>query len=69
SEEELSECFRIFDKDGNGFIDREEFGDIIRLTGEQLTDEDVDEIFGDSDTDKNGRIDFDEFLKMMENVQ
>uniref|UniRef100_UPI002990839C mNeonGreen,Optimized Ratiometric Calcium Sensor n=1 Tax=Branchiostoma lanceolatum TaxID=7740 RepID=UPI002990839C len=69
SEEELSECFRIFDFDGNGFIDREEFGDIIRLTGEQLTDEDVDEIFGDSDTDKNGRIDFDEFLKMVENVQ
>uniref|UniRef100_UPI0030BA2B50 Genetically Encoded Green Calcium Indicator YTnC2-5 based on Troponin C from toadfish n=1 Tax=synthetic construct TaxID=32630 RepID=UPI0030BA2B50 len=69
SEEELTESFRTFDKDGDGFIDREEFGGIIRLTGEQLTDEDSDEIFGDSDTDKNGRIDFGEFLKMVENVR
>ncbi|KAI2649789.1 Troponin C, skeletal muscle [Labeo rohita] len=34
TEEELSECFRVFDKNQDGFIDREEFGEILRATGE-----------------------------------
>uniref|UniRef100_A0A3Q3X6C4 Troponin C, skeletal muscle n=1 Tax=Mola mola TaxID=94237 RepID=A0A3Q3X6C4_MOLML len=61
SEEELSE-------NGDGFIDRGEFGEILHLTGESVTEEDIDEMFGESDTNKDGKIDFD-FLKMMENVQ
>ncbi|TRY96643.1 hypothetical protein DNTS_024260 [Danionella cerebrum] len=80
SEEELSECFRIFDKyvpyitellikNQDGFIDREEFGDILHATGEPVTEEDIDELMSDADTNKDGKIDFDEFLKMMENVQ
>ncbi|KAM9343066.1 troponin C, skeletal muscle [Pholidichthys leucotaenia] len=69
SEAELSECFRIFDKNGDGFVDREEFGEILHMTGEPVTEEDIDEMFGESDTNKDGKIDFDEFLKMMENVQ
>ncbi|XP_062396600.1 troponin C, skeletal muscle [Sardina pilchardus] len=69
SDEELSECFRVFDKNGDGWIDREEFGDIMRATGEPLMEEEVDELMADADTNKDGKIDFDEFLKMMENVQ
>ncbi|KAI9531304.1 Troponin C, skeletal muscle [Dissostichus eleginoides] len=84
SEEELSECFRIFDKggimteprphesvprNGDGFVDREEFGNILHLTGELLVEEDIDEMFGEADNNKDGKLDFDEFLKMMENVQ
>ncbi|KAK1801754.1 hypothetical protein P4O66_022400, partial [Electrophorus voltai] len=69
SEEELSECFRVFDKNGDGFIDREEFGDILRSTGEPVTEEEIDELLTDGDINKDGKIDFDEFLKMMENIQ
>ncbi|XP_004070337.4 troponin C, skeletal muscle [Oryzias latipes] len=69
SEEELSECFRIFDKNSDGFVDREEFGDILHMTGEAVTEEDIDEMFGEADSNKDGKLDFDEFLKMMENVQ
>ncbi|XP_062314182.1 troponin C, skeletal muscle [Osmerus eperlanus] len=69
TEEELSEIFRVFDKNGDGFIDREEFGDILTATGEPITDEEADELMADSDVNKDGKIDFDEFLKMMENVQ
>ncbi|MEQ2247427.1 hypothetical protein ILYODFUR_009298 [Ilyodon furcidens] len=54
---------------GDGFVDREEFGDILHMTGEPVTEEDIDEMFGESDSNKDGKIDFDEFLKMMENVQ
>ncbi|XP_042606340.1 troponin C, skeletal muscle [Cyprinus carpio] len=69
SEEELSECFRVFDKNQDGFIDRDEFADILRATGEPVTDEDINELMADADTNKDGKLDFDEFLKMMENVQ
>lgn len=43
----------------DGFIDREEFGDILHMTGEAVTEEDIDEMFGESDTNKDGKIDFD----------
>ncbi|XP_076019540.1 troponin C, skeletal muscle-like [Genypterus blacodes] len=69
SEEELSEVFRIFDKNCDGYVDRREFGDILHMTGEAVTEGDIDELFEESDTNKDGKIDFDEFLKMMENVQ
>lgn len=43
----------------DGFIDREEFGDILHMTGEAVTEEDIDEMFGESDNNKDGKIDFD----------
>merc|ERR1739838_1133009 len=49
SEEELSECFRVFDKNGDGMIDRDEFAEILRSTGESITDEEIDELLKDGD--------------------
>lgn len=46
-------------RNGDGFVDREEFGYILNLTGESVTEEDIDEMFGESDTNKDGKIDFD----------
>ncbi len=51
-------------RNGDGFIDREEFGDILHLTGESVTEEDIDEMFGESDTNKDGKIDFDGKIKL-----
>ena len=46
-------------RNGDGFIDREEFGDILTATGEPITDEEADELMADSDVNKDGKIDFD----------
>lgn len=46
-------------RNGDGFLDREEFGEILHLTGEPVTEDDIDEMFGESDTNKDGKIDFD----------
>ncbi len=51
-------------RNGDGFIDREEFGDILHLTGEPVVEEDIDEMFGESDTNKDGKIDFDGEVKL-----
>ncbi|KPP62674.1 Troponin C, skeletal muscle-like, partial [Scleropages formosus] len=69
SEEELAEFFRMFDKNCDGFIDREEFGEILRSSGEPVTEEEIDELMADGDKNNDGKIDFDEWLKMMENIQ
>ncbi|TKC43566.1 troponin C, skeletal muscle isoform X2 [Neophocaena asiaeorientalis asiaeorientalis] len=69
SEEELAECFRIFDRNADGYIDAEELAEIFRASGEHVTDEELESLMKDGDKNNDGRIDFDEFLKMMEGVQ
>ncbi|XP_068119360.1 troponin C, skeletal muscle isoform X2 [Hyperolius riggenbachi] len=69
SEEELAECFRIFDKNADGYIDGEELAEILRSSGESIADEEIEELMKDGDKNNDGKIDFDEFLKMMEGVQ
>ena len=41
SEEEIKEAFRVFDKDGNGFISAAELRHVMTNLGEKLTDEEV----------------------------
>merc|ERR1712167_264903 len=56
SEEEIKEAFRVFDKDGNGFISAAELRHIMTNLGEKLTDEEVDEMIRESDIDGDGQI-------------
>ena len=44
TEEEIREAFRVFDKDGNGFISAAELRHVMTNLGEKLTDEEVDEV-------------------------
>ncbi|KAM8830768.1 troponin C, skeletal muscle-like [Synchiropus picturatus] len=69
SEEELADSFRAFDKNADGFIDREEFAFIIRSTGEPISEEEIDELMKDGDKNTDSMLDFDEFLKMVENAE
>lgn len=55
----LDFCFLIYNRNGDGFIDREEFTDILRSTGEPITEEEIEELMTDGDTNKDGKIDFD----------
>lgn len=41
AEEELREAFKVFDGDGNGFIDRRELGLMMRFMGEALTEGEI----------------------------
>jgi Ca2+-binding EF-hand superfamily protein len=44
SAEEIKEAFKVFDKDGNGYISAAELRHIMTNLGEKLTDEEVDEM-------------------------
>lgn len=64
-QEEILEAFKVFDKDGNGFISAAELRHIMTNLGEKLTDEEVDEMIREADIDGDGQINYEEFVKMM----
>ena len=41
TEEEIKEAFKVFDKDGNGFISAAELRHVMTSLGEKLSDEEV----------------------------
>lgn len=65
TEDEIREAFKVFDKDGNGFISAAELRHVMTNLGEKLTDEEVDEMIREADVDGDGQVNYDEFVKMM----
>jgi len=64
-DEENKEAFKVFDKDGNGFISADELRHMMTSLGEKLTDEEVQEMIKEADMDGDGQINYKEFEKMM----
>lgn len=52
------EAFRVFDMDGNGFIDQHELRYVMRRLGENLSDDDIMAMFKEADLNGDGLIDF-----------
>ncbi|KAL0213495.1 hypothetical protein RCL1_007121 [Eukaryota sp. TZLM3-RCL] len=65
SVEEIREAFRVFDKDGNGYISAAELRHVMTNLGEKLTDEEIDEMIREADIDGDGQIDYAEFSKLL----
>ncbi|RUS78137.1 hypothetical protein EGW08_014110 [Elysia chlorotica] len=65
-DEEIREAFRVFDKDGNGFISKFELRQVMSNLGEKLTDAEIDEMIREADMDGDGQVNYDEFVKMMQ---
>merc|ERR1711893_204041 len=63
--EELKEAFRIYDKEGQGFITTDVLKEILREIDPTLTEGDLDNIIEEVDEDGSGTMDFDEFQEMM----
>lgn len=62
---EMREAFKIFDRDGNGYIDFKELKQVVTRMGEALTAAEADELFREADLDGDGKLDYNEFVKMM----
>jgi len=63
--EELKTAFRLYDRDGLGYITPAVLKEILLELDNKLTDEELNDIVEEVDSDGSGSIDFDEFLAMM----
>lgn len=64
-EKEITEAFKVFDKDGRGFISSVELKHVMVNLGEKLTDEEIDEMVREADMDGDGEINYNEFVNAM----
>ncbi|KAJ8968082.1 hypothetical protein NQ317_016086 [Molorchus minor] len=63
--QELKEAFRLYDREGNGYITTGTLKEILAALDDNLTSRDLDGIIAEIDTDGSGTVDFDEFMEMM----
>lgn len=57
-EEELKEAFRVFDRNGDGFISAPELRLVMTNLGEKLTDEEVEDMIREADLDGDGLVNY-----------
>merc|ERR1719220_3379526 len=62
---ELKDAFRLYDREGQGFISTDTLRGLISELLAPLTDEEVEGILEELDEDGSGSMDFDEFCEMM----
>ena len=55
----------MFDRDGNGMIDRDELKVVMKQLGEKLSEEDIEEMIQAADKNGDGMIDYQEFISYM----
>ena len=54
--DELMRAFEAFDKDGNGYISKEELREGLQILGEKVTEEELRELLNIVDSDNDGEI-------------
>ncbi len=66
-EEDMMNVFRVFDKDGDGYITAEELKQAMLNLNEEVTDEDIEDMIREADDNGDGTVNYEEFIKMMKN--
>uniref|UniRef100_A0A803JLJ3 Calneuron 1 n=3 Tax=Pipidae TaxID=8352 RepID=A0A803JLJ3_XENTR len=63
--DEIREAFRVLDRDGNGFISKQELGMAMRSLGYMPSEVELAIIMQRLDMDGDGQVDFDEFVTIL----
>lgn len=68
-EQELRDAFRLYDKQGNGYINVSDLREILRALDDNITEEELDEMIAEIDTDGSGTVDFDGKLRLLNKLR
>lgn len=63
--DELEKSFKMFDKNGDGTITKEELREAMIKFGEKMSDDEISEMLEAADVNGDGVIDYNEFCQMM----
>jgi len=66
-DDRLREAFNVFDKDGNGYLTKEELRDVMRSLGVNLTVKEQEEMIREADEDGDMMLSYSEFKHIMTN--
>ena len=61
AEEELSDAFKVFDRDGSGKVSAKEIKEVMTHIGERLTEDEAEEMlmaFANYDANGDGELDY-----------
>ncbi|XP_063239231.1 troponin C, isoallergen Bla g 6.0101-like [Bacillus rossius redtenbacheri] len=64
-QQELKEAFRLYDKEGNGYITTAVLREILKELDDKVSNEELDMMIEEIDSDGSGTVDFDEFMEVM----
>lgn len=65
---EYRDAFSLFDKDGNGYLTKEELGHVMHQLGQWARMEELQEMLCEIDTDGDGNVSFEEFVEILLNI-
>ncbi|CAK9826074.1 unnamed protein product [Anthophora retusa] len=65
---EFREAFKLFDKDGDGSITKEELGRVMRSLGQFARAEELRTMLQEIDIDGDGNVSFEEFVEIVSNI-
>lgn len=65
---EYRDAFSLFDKDGNGYLTKEELGHVMHQLGQWARMEELQEMLSEVDTDGDGNVSFEEFVEILLNI-
>ncbi|KAJ4952598.1 hypothetical protein NE237_029430 [Protea cynaroides] len=66
---ELERVFATFDKNGDGFITKQELGESLKNMGLSTTDSEVESMIAGLDANGDGLIDMDEFFELYDSLE
>ena len=58
----VKDCFKLFDKEGNGYISVSELRHVLTTLGEKMTTEEVDMLLRDADINDEGLLNYEMFI-------
>ncbi|XP_034427397.1 calcium-binding protein 7-like [Hippoglossus hippoglossus] len=65
TEQKIREAFKVFDRDGNSFISKQELGTAMRSLGYMPNEVELEVIIQRLDMDGDGQVGFEEFITLL----
>ena len=68
-DDELRQAFKLFDRDGSGYITFEKLKAVSAELNEALTDEELKEMISEADKDRDGKVSFEDFARVLRKIR